>query len=66
MELTSEQKELLADALGDGSDFPKFTRDPLVNHQVDVIVCGEPPWEDLTEEEREAYYDEVKAIYADK
>jgi hypothetical protein len=63
MELTKEQQELLSDALVDGSDFPKFTRDPIVNHHVDMIVCGEPAWEELTEEDRQAYHDEVKEIY---
>ena len=58
--LTKEQKQMVKEAIGDGSDFPKFTSDPLVNHGVDVIVCGVDPWVELTDEERQLYYDEVE------
>jgi len=59
MELSQEQRQMVREAIGDGSDFPKFTRDPLVNHKADMIVCDVPPWEELSKEEQNLYYEEV-------
>ena len=36
--LTTEQLRKLAEAIGDGSDWPKHTDDPRVNYAVDCIV----------------------------
>lgn len=59
-ELTSKQKDKVREALGDGSDFPKMTKDPRVNHFVDLLVADALPWEALFEEERELYEEEAK------
>jgi len=61
MRLSKEQEQMVREAIGDGNDFPRFTEDPLVNHRVDMIVCGCPSWEELSDEERQLYFDEVKA-----
>lgn len=61
MELSEKQKQLVQWAIGDGTDFPRFTPDPYVNHRVDMIVCDYPPWEELTKEEQDLYFEEVEA-----
>ncbi len=47
--LTTEQLRKLVSAIGDGSDFPKFTDDPKVNYTVDCIVQDDgdvPPYDE--------------------
>ena len=53
--LTEEQERMVVEAIGDGSDWPKFTADPQVNHAVDMKVCGEEPWDQMTEEIKKLY-----------
>ena len=51
--LTTQQLRKLTDAVGNGSDFPKITDDPRVNHAVDCIVA---------DEDEEPEYDEQLGI----
>ena len=39
--LTIDQLQLLSDVLGDDTDFPRRTEDPLVNYAVDRITACE-------------------------
>jgi len=59
MKLTQKQKAMVQDAIGNGLDFPKMTNDPLVNHAVDMVICGEVPWEELSQEDQLLYYAEA-------
>jgi len=61
MKLTKKQEKLVKEVIGDGTDFPKFTNDPYVNHRVDMLVCDCPPWEELSKEEQDLYFEEVEA-----
>ena len=40
-QLTTEQIRKIVDAIGDGSDFPKATDDPKVNHVIDCVMADE-------------------------
>ncbi len=60
--LTKDQKKMVTEAIGDGSDWPKMTDDPQVNCAVDVVVCDTKPWEQLTEEVKGHYIEEVEAF----
>lgn len=65
MKLTPAQEEMVKRALGNGGDWPYLTSDPRVNHRVDQLIQGKdevPDWEDLSEEERQFYIEEV-AVY---
>ena len=53
--LTAEQRKKLTNALGDGTDFPKITDDPKVNHAVDCIVDEVMPYD------AEYYEEEIAA-----
>ncbi len=60
--LTTEQLQKLTDAIGNGSDWPKFTDDPKVNYAVDCVVAltalpeeDEPVYDDTYVAEIEAY-----------
>lgn len=64
MKLTEAQELAVKGAIGDGSDWPDITTDPLVNHRVDQLVMNElnvpdlvrvPDWELLEENERQCY-----------
>lgn len=58
MKLTEAQELAVKGAIGDGSDWPNITTDPLVNHRVDQLVMNEldvPDWELLEENERQCY-----------
>ena len=49
--LTTEQLRKVVDAIGDGSNWPRATDDPKVNHAVDCIVADEihdeqPPYDE--------------------
>lgn len=59
--MTEAQLRLVERALGDGSDWPKATIDPQVNHRVDQLVMdGEiPDWSNLSASERETYIEEA-------
>ena len=62
--LNESKKEMVIRAIGDGSDWPKITGDPRVNHAVDVEVCGVgQPWEELGDKTRKAYIEEAKAFH---
>ena len=60
--LTENQKKTVLEAIGDGTDWPKFTNDPEVNCAVDVAVCDMKPWDELSKEEKETYKEEVKLL----
>lgn len=60
MNLTLAQRQLMLDALGNRSDAPKMTGDPMVNAAIDRIVCGGKPWHRLDDEEREMYREEAQ------
>ncbi len=60
--LTEEQERMVVEAIGDGSDWPRFTADPQVNCAVDVKVCGMKPWDQLTEETRFSYIQEAEIM----
>lgn len=68
--LSDKQKQMVIDAIGDGSDWPGATADPLVNHRVDQLVMKQafpddpnewiPAWDQLSKEEQEMYREEAK------
>lgn len=60
--LTENQKKMVIEAIGDGSDWPKMTDDPQVNHAVDVVVCDAKSWEQLTVEEKVHYIVEARTF----
>ena len=51
-------------AIGNGSDWPRITLDPKVNHKVDQLISNPelPDWENLTENERDLYLKEVEIL----
>lgn len=59
--LTPEQEQRVKDAIGDGTDWPKATGDPQVNHRVDQLVSDPtlPDWELLLDEQRDLYEEEA-------
>jgi len=59
--LTETQQQMVRDAIGNGSTFPKFTFDPRVNHAVDVIVNNERLWDELSKDEQALYFEEIEA-----
>lgn len=60
MKLTPKQEQMVLDAIGDGTNWPKFTTDPYVNHAIDMLILDEPEWEDLTKEEQNTYFEEME------
>jgi len=59
MKLSKKQKSMVKQSIGKGTDFPKMTSDPYVNHRADMLVCGCPPWEELSKEEQQQYKEEA-------
>lgn len=59
LELTDEQAGKVVWAIGTGTDWPKATDDPKVNHAVDCIVADEG---DEPEYEEKLYAAEVEAF----
>ena len=59
--LTEAQKQMVKDAIGDGSSRPKFTNDPMVNAEIDHILDPKdnPSWNRLSPRQRKIYQDEV-------
>jgi len=64
MPLSKNQLKKAKEAIGDGSDWPKITSDPMVNHKVDQLVSDKtlPDWENLPEETKQQYEEEVKFL----
>lgn len=59
--MTPEQAQMVKDALGDRTSWPKMTNDPIVNHAVDREFDGKlPAWDELTEVERQIYISEAR------
>ena len=61
MNLTAKQNQMVQAAIGDGTDFPLFTDDPLVNDRIDQLVMDAPAWAKLSKEEQDLYHEEVEA-----
>ena len=59
MPLTPNQLKMVTEAIGDDSDWPKMTADPVVNCEVDHLINGDPPWDFLPEDERAIYRKEA-------
>jgi hypothetical protein len=63
MKLTKEQLDRIVEAIGDDSNYPKMTDDPIINFYVDVETGVEDEyreWEDLPDPEKKLY--EVEAL----
>ena len=67
MSLSKSQLKMVKEAIGDGSDWPKITDDPMVNHKVDQLVSNPElsDWTALTTEEKELYKDDTKLRVTD-
>ncbi len=63
--MTPEQEKKLAEAIGDGSNFPSITDDPEVNYEVDRKVKRimgfdqDVPWSQLNDDLKKVYQVEV-------
>lgn len=60
--MTQEQEAKMKEALGDGSDWPKFTDDAEVNYEVDRKVSDPtmPPWNEASLAEKALYLEEIE------
>jgi hypothetical protein len=68
--MTPAQEQMLHEAVGDGTDWPKHTSDPEVNYEIDrrqneddsddPDYAPMPSWAEASEEVRQGYIDEVE------
>lgn len=60
--MTPEQQQKFKDAIGDGSDWPKFTDDAEVNYEVDRHESDKsmPTWSEATDADKALYLEEIE------